>query len=84
MLHLSLDAIFVVMDFLLNDCVMLLNLSRKNQITNDVDKTRYIILIATGSGQLSYYCRRHLFWFPFFGFFSMKSCTDLLNLNISQ
>jgi len=30
------------------------------------------------------YCRRHLFWFPFFGFFSMKICTDPLNLNISQ
>jgi len=28
------------------------------------------------------YYRRHLFWFPFFGIFSMKSCTDLLNLNI--
>jgi len=30
------------------------------------------------------YCLRHLFWFPFFGFCSMKSCTDPLNLNISQ
>jgi len=30
------------------------------------------------------YCRRHLFWFPFSVFFSMKSCADPLNLNISQ
>jgi len=31
------------------------------------------------------YCRHHLFWFPFFGFFfQMKSCTDPLNLNISR
>jgi len=30
------------------------------------------------------YCLSHLFWFSFFGFFSMKSCTDALNINISQ
>jgi len=38
------------------------------------------------TGTVVDYCRRHLFWFPFFGFFSMKSCTctDPLNLNISQ
>jgi len=41
------------------------------------DFTVYIRTIAS-------YCLRHLFWFPFFGFFSMKSCTDPLNLNISQ
>jgi len=26
-----------------------------------------------------HYCWHHLFWFLFYGFFSMKSCTDSLN-----
>jgi len=30
---------------------------------------------------LMFDCWRHLFWFSFFALFSLKSCTDPLNLN---
>jgi len=52
--------------------------------TNEPAKTSFTVCFRGTYCVHVLYHVCHLFWFPFYGFFSMKSCTDSLNLNISQ